>query len=57
MYNLMAIICTIFCTIRIASAISDVVAREEYAYTNLILSIVELTAVFLLVAIGAYYMH
>lgn len=57
MYNLMAIICTLFCAVRIASATSDVIAHEEYCYTNLILSIVELAAVFLLVAIGAYYMY
>ena len=57
MYNLLAIICTMFCAVRIASAASDIVAREEYAYINLILSIVELAAVFLLVAIGAYYMY
>lgn len=57
MYNLIAIVCAFFCSIRIASAISDIMAHEEYCYTNFILSIVELTALLLLIAMGAYYIH
>lgn len=57
MYILLAIICTFFSAIRIAGAISDIMAHEEYCYTNLILSVVELAAMLLLIAIGAYYMR